>query len=116
VPSTARTPCRKQAEWKGIKPNDPFSLSSGGWGALEIAGRYSYADLNDEINTFSGGLLVGTRGGIEENWTVGVNWYPNQFIRFMLNYINVDVDRLNANGLQQGDNFDVYAKRMQVKW
>ena len=106
----------KQAEWKGIKPNDPFSLSSGGWGALEIAGRYSYADLNDEENTVSGGLLAGTRGGIEQNWTLGVNWYPNPYIRFMLNYINVDVDRLDANGLQQGDNFDVYAMRMQVKW
>lgn len=106
----------KQAEWKGIKPNDPFSLSSGGWGALEIAGRYSYADLNDEENTVSGGLLVGTRGGVEQNWTLGVNWYPNPYIRFMLNYINVDVDRLDANGLQQGDNFDVYAMRMQVRW
>ncbi len=34
----------------------------------------------------------------------------------MFNYVNVDVDRLSAAGLQIGDNFDVYALRMQVVW
>ena len=32
------------ASYGGIAPKDPFSLSSGGWGAWEIAGRFSTID------------------------------------------------------------------------
>ena len=105
-----------RARWLRVRPADPFSLSKGHWGAWEIAARYSYADLDDEANTFSNGVLVGTRGGRERNWAAAVNWYVNHSVRFMFNYINVDVDRLNAAGLQIGDSFDVYALRMQVVW
>ncbi|MEM1202125.1 MAG: porin, partial [Acidobacteriota bacterium] len=31
-------------------------------------------------------------GGEEDNWTVGVNWYPNPATRLMLNYVHADVD------------------------
>lgn len=104
------------ASWTAVKPAEPFNLEAGGWGAWEIALRYSYADLDDKENTISNGVLVGTRGGIEQNWTVGLNWYINNHIRMLFNYINVGVDRQNAAGLQQGDDFDIFAVRMAVKW
>src|SRR3954447_1252736 len=42
------------AAYNGIVPANPFSLSSGGWGAWEIAGRISMVDLNDKLATSNG--------------------------------------------------------------
>lgn len=116
-----------KAAWGGVKPKNPFKYGSGGWGALELALRYSYADLNDEENTFQTNAVgasefVGVRGGEETNFTVGVNWYVNDWIRFMFNYIHVDIDRntvgqsVGAGGLSSGDTFDIFALRTQVKF
>ena len=58
-------------------PLEPFSISKGQWGGLELAARYSYVDLND--GTF--------RGGIENDMTLGANWYLYSNLRFMLNYV-----------------------------
>ena len=67
----------------GISPAHPFVLGSGYWGAWEIAARYSVLSLNDQT----------IQGGKETNYTVGLNWYPNNNMRFMLNYIHGDVDK-----------------------
>lgn len=61
----------------GLTPEHP--LSSGGWGAWELAMRYSSLDLND------GGI----NGGFERNVSVGVNWYPEKALKFMLDSIRV---------------------------
>jgi len=105
-----------RAAWAGIKPNDPLSLSTGGLGAWELALRYSVADLNDEESNFIGTTLAGVRGGKEENMTVGVNWWVNEYVAFKFNYIHADIDRRDLNNLQVGDTFNVYALRAQVKW
>ncbi len=57
-----------------VKPN--AELGKGGWGAFEVAYRYSYLDLSDN------GM-----GGIRNNSTVGLNWYPNSHVKFMANYV-----------------------------
>jgi phosphate-selective porin OprO/OprP len=79
-----------KAAYSGVSPDNPF-LAGGGMGAWEIAARYSQADLNDS------GLAIGDQGGEQDIITVGLNWYPNKNVRFMLNYLNVDVeDRANV--------------------
>ncbi len=35
-------------------------------------------------------------GGEQNVWTVGLNWYPTQGIRFSLDYDNIHVDHPNA--------------------
>ncbi len=59
------------ASYGGIAPANPFSLT-GGWGAWEIAGRYSTIDLNDRLGTVNG-----IAGGRQTIYTLALNWYAN---------------------------------------
>lgn len=84
-------------------PNKPFSLTTGGLGAWELAARYSEIDLNDDD----------VSGGRERNITAGLNWYPNPYIRFMANYIHVlEID----GGPHNGEDLDIFQVRAQVAY
>lgn len=68
---------RSKGVFGRVHPTRNFSLKEGGgWGAWEVALRYSHLDLSD-------GYL---QGGSETNWTAGLNWYLNPHARVMLNY------------------------------
>ncbi len=93
-------------------PSDPLSSSSGGIGAWELAGRYSVLDLND--NAGSAGSATpfgGIRGGRQEIWTAGLNWFPNNAISFQLNYQHTNVSRLDAFGGSTGAKLDTISLR-----
>jgi phosphate-selective porin OprO/OprP len=49
-------------------------LQEGGAGAWEVAARADYIDLNDQ----------GVKGGEQVSYIGGVNWYVNDYVRFML--------------------------------
>ena len=38
----------------------------------------------------------GIAGGKQDIWTLGVNWYPNNAVKFQLNYDNIKVNHVNA--------------------
>jgi len=102
-----------------------------GLGAWELALRFSHTDL--DYREGSGGTAasgIGVRGGQQDIWTVGVNWYLSANLKFMLNWLHVDVDRLNPAGpgnttpfgaapatpplgVQIGQDLDVFAARAQ---
>lgn len=65
---------------------DPFHNH---WGALEVSGRWSVTDLHDAAN--QGG--AGINGNQQTVWQGGFNWYPNQHIKFMLDYAHFIVSR-----------------------
>ncbi|MGV8995755.1 MAG: porin [Parvibaculaceae bacterium] len=99
------------------KPRIPFSFASGGWGAWELALRYSDLDLN--FNEGSRGTAAGAstiRGGEQQVTSIGVNWYPNTLVRFDLNLQHVDIDRLSTAGAFVGQDFDVIAFRSQFQF
>lgn len=48
-----------------------------GWGAWEVAGRFSYVNLSDK----------NIRGGRMHDYTAGVNWYLNPYWKVQFNYI-----------------------------
>jgi phosphate-selective porin OprO and OprP len=99
------------AAYYGIKPEHPFSLQAGEWGAWEIAGRVSMIDLNDQLGT-----ATGIAGGQQTIYTAGLNWYVSGNIRFMFNYLHGDVPRQVSptSTASAGSNFDAIAMRTQV--
>lgn len=101
--------------FRGIsQPLHNFDLRDGGWGAWEIAARYSVLDLND--NAGVPGLPApagGIRGGVQKITTVGLNWYPNSVLRFLLDYQNGHVDRLSTTGADIGAHFNNVSVRSQ---
>jgi phosphate-selective porin OprO/OprP len=97
------------------KVTDPWSPDHPGFGAWEIAARYSDLDLNDNAGTFGSTTPIGgIRGGEQKIWTAGLNWYPSNAIRFMLDYQHADVDRLNAAGATIGQKIDAVSLRTQL--
>ena len=97
------------------KPNDPLTWDKGGIGAWEIAARYS--DLNLDFQAGLPGTAktaAGFRGGDQKIYTVGLNWYPNTAIRFVLDYQHTDVDRLNNAGASIGAKLDTISLRTQL--
>jgi phosphate-selective porin OprO/OprP len=74
----------------------PFSIDGSGLGAWELVTRYSDMDLN--YHQGSAGTApspTAIRGGEEQNFTIGLNWYPNQFTKFMLDVSEVQIHRLS---------------------
>ena len=95
-----RTYSMDSAEFGAIHPTSKK-------GALELAFRISSLDLND--------FDAGVEGGSADNWTFGINWYANENVRFMFNYIQSDNDEF-ADGdgdFMGGDKLDIYALRFQ---
>lgn len=92
-----------------IKPSEPFR-KAGGWGAWQVAARYSFADFTDEdIN-----------GGEGNSLTLGLNWYWNSHASVQFNYIHGRIsDRSVAASPPDGDlygsgNYDILGIRFRV--
>ncbi len=71
---------KESGKFKGVNPRR--SVSDGGWGAWELAARYGSIDLNDKK----------IYGGKMNSLTLGVNWYMEQNLRAMLNYVHYEAD------------------------
>jgi len=92
------------AAFGGVKPSHPFFWdAAGGIGAWEIAARYSYMDLNDNL----------VFGGKQENIVVGLNWYLNDNMRLMFNWIHGTVAKTNLANQDLGAKYDAFAMRTQ---
>ncbi len=108
-----------------IMPKHPFSLSRGDWGAWEVAARASYVDLNS--NFISGTALsanpTAIGGGLQRSYSLGLNWYPNDLVRFLLDFNRLDYDKTNgaavkgaALGVPVGATFNALSLRAQVAY
>ena len=71
---------RKSGTLGRPKPNTNFSPGKG-WGAWQVAARYSMADFSDQ-DIF---------GGAGESVTLGLNWYWNPNASVQLNYIRGEI-------------------------
>lgn len=73
---------RNSGTFGRIKPKANYGRD--GWGAWEVALRYSEVDLND--GDYAGGEM--------NNLTAGVNWYLNPNVKMMLNYVRSDLEEV----------------------
>jgi phosphate-selective porin OprO/OprP len=114
------------------RPRTPFGAE--GWGAFELAARFSHTDLNFNEGTEGTANVPGAiRGGEQDVLTVGLNWYLNPNFKVLFNYLMIDVDRLNPAGpgnttpfgaapgtppigVQIGQDLDVIALRTQFSF
>lgn len=82
-----------------IKPNNPFQRGCG-WGAWEVAARYSYIDLDPAAPYSAGGagLLAGQPpGGALNDMTLGLNWYLNANLKVQLQYVRAMLNNSVSN-------------------
>lgn len=81
-------------------------VGQGGWGAWEIAFRYSTIDLENN----------GFLGGEEDNFTVGLNWWATPSLLFRANYVRAEPDpNSEATGLGGIDeDVNIYTLRGQI--
>jgi len=87
-----------------------------GIGAWELVARYSALDLQD-TDLASSSCDVTPAGSIvcgkQQDFTLGLNWYPTQNFKFMANWVHVlDLDGGRFNGASP----DVYQVRAQAYW
>lgn len=83
-------------------------LDQGGYGAVQLAARWSHVDLSD-------GAID---GGEQDTFTFGINWYLANRLRMSTNYIYFDVVDSQATmpfGLAQLSG-NVLSARAQVDW
>ncbi len=84
-----------------IHPKQNFDPFKGGWGAWEVAARYSYINLNSSSGNINGGK--------EDNVSAGLNWYLHPNLRFMFNYIRVNI----TNSKVDDGRANIYQARFQ---
>jgi phosphate-selective porin OprO/OprP len=76
--------------FKPLVPKRPFSLNGGGWGAWELAARYSKLDVdNDVFPDFADEARTASEA---RSWAVGVNWYLNRNVKLQVNYEQTDFE------------------------
>lgn len=111
-----------QAAWtltgerRGWKPLDALfvnptpshdAFKNGGWGAWEVATRYSSIDLND------GAPGQGVAGGRMDILSLGLNWYANQNTKVMWDVSHADV-HTGDPALGKGGETYILQMRVQV--
>jgi phosphate-selective porin OprO/OprP len=98
-------------------PAPAHPTDQGGPGALEIAARFSELDLNDAAGLAATPLAPGAvRGGRQDIATLGLNWYPQDMLRLMLDYQHVSVARLDGAGGPLDASADLVSLRSQFSF
>jgi phosphate-selective porin OprO/OprP len=101
ITGESRAYSQSSATFGRVKPKNNFSIGGPGWGAFELAARYSTIDLKD----------ADVKGGEQYDITGGLNWHLNPNTRIMLNYVYADLkDRENVDD----DDISVFQARFQV--
>ena len=99
----------RSGKWEGIRVKNPFTAKNG-TGAWELLGRHSSINLNAPASRIEGGK--------QQNYTIGLRWWVNNWVNFGFNYIHANVDKQTAtnSGVEEGQEFDIFAFRSAVKW
>jgi phosphate-selective porin OprO/OprP len=94
----------EEATFRGYKPNSSFALDKGTWGGWEIVARYQELEIDDAA--FEGGSASfanpATAARKASTIGLGLNWYLNQNVKWVINYEVTSFD----GGAEDGDRED----------
>ena len=73
-------------------------------------------NLNSNVTPgVSQSVTGGVFGGYQQIFGAALSWYPNDWVRLMLQFQVTNVDKLNSAGtIQIGQRFETLAGRVQV--
>jgi phosphate-selective porin OprO and OprP len=92
----------EDASYNGVTPRHNFDLLNGGWGALELAGRYG--QLTIDPKAFDDGFAnLNTSISGERAWGLGINWYLNRNVKLVLDFEQTKFKRGAVNGASTDD-------------
>lgn len=76
------------AKGEFARPKILNPITAGGFGGVELAVRYDFADLTDAYATAGNAATrtLSQDAGEYTAWTVGVNYYPTGYVRLQANY------------------------------
>ena len=102
----------EKASAGGVKPNSPFSLDNGTWGAWELGARYN--EFKADKDLFNGTSFVNTNNYCQEakSFGVAVKWYMTENLLWMFSFDNTKFDGLGADK----DDEQCFATRVQVEF
>jgi phosphate-selective porin OprO/OprP len=84
----------EEQSFRGFRPGSVFSLDKGTWGAFELVGRYQELRVDDD--TFAGGAASfadpAAAARRASGYSLGLNWYLNQNVKWVLNYEHTSFD------------------------
>jgi phosphate-selective porin OprO/OprP len=99
---------RSKSSIDTMKPFENFFLvnrcrggTGGGWGAWQVAVRYSYLDLSDQD----------IQGGVGSNLTFALNWYWTANSKLQVNYITGQIDEHAPVGGFTSGNYSILGTR-----
>lgn len=75
-----------------------------GWGAWQVAARYSHGDLSDDD----------VLGGVGDSFTFGLNWYWTAYAKMQFNYIYGSIDDHAAVDGQTFGDYHIFGARFMV--
>ena len=79
-----------------------------GWGAWEVAYRWSYLDVLDDS------LLTTNGAGQVTDHTLGLTWYLNPFTRLSWNYVMSNADRVTGGNLITDGHLNTFEMRAHI--
>lgn len=98
--------------YRGVAPKKTFDPKAKTWGAFELVGRYSELDVDDDA--FPLFANPASSASSAKALSVGLNWYLNRSVRFMLDFAQTRFE----GGAASGDRPDekVLFSRFQVNF
>ncbi len=105
---------RNYEEGEFGRPKVLRPVFAGGPGAWQLAGKYDVLNLSDKATT----IATCTTCGNQETWLIGVNWWLNDYVRFMFDYNESTITGgfLNGANVNDGAKIKGFGTRAQVDW
>ncbi|HEU4517386.1 MAG TPA: porin [Steroidobacteraceae bacterium] len=95
----------EEASFRGFQPKSRFSLEDNTWGAFEVVARAQALKVDE--NAFTGGSRSfadpAAAASEAESWGVGLNWYLNENVKWLLDYERTSFEGGAAGGADRPD-------------